>query len=106
MNLSEIIDSAKADDAKIILLTSPIPSLATYFNSTGRSYLHENHLIYNDAIRETAAVHSVGLVDLAAIFDQYSNLFDNPEKDPFHYNKLGHDLAAVEIFKFIRDWSP
>lgn len=106
MNLSEIIDSAKADDAKIILLTSPIPSLVTYFNSAGRSYLHENHLIYNDAIRETAAVHSVGLVDLAAIFDQYSNLFDNPEKDPFHYNKLGHDLAAVEIFKFIQDWSP
>ncbi len=100
-NLGDIITFARQDGARVILLTSPIPSLQTYFETGGRSILHENHLIYNDAIREMAAVYSTGLVDLAAIFDRYNNLFDNAGQDPFHYNKLGHDLAAVEIYKFM-----
>ena len=101
VNLSEIIDTARSDGARVILLTSPIPSLPTYYGTRGRSFLHENHQFYNDVVRETAAVNSVGLVDLAAIFDRYDNLFDDVEKDPFHYNSRGHDLAAVEIFRFL-----
>jgi lysophospholipase L1-like esterase len=101
VNLSEIIDTARSDGTRVILLTSPIPSLPTYYGTGGRSFLHENHHFYNDAVRETAAVNSVGLVDLAAVFDRYYNLFDDVEKDPFHYNSRGHDLAATEIFRFL-----
>jgi len=100
-NLTEIIDTARSDGPRVILLTSPIPSLLTYYGTRGRSFLHENHHFYNNAVRETAAVNSVGLIDLAAIFDRYDNLFDDVEKDPFHYNSRGHNLAATEIFRFL-----
>lgn len=100
-NLGEIIRMAGEDGAQVILLTSPIPSLETYYDSDQKSLMHDMHYYYNDMTRETAATYSTRLVDLAAIFDRYDNLFDSVAADPFHYNSRGHALAADEIFREI-----
>ena len=97
-NLGKIITAARDDGADVILITSPIPSMETYYHTSERSYMHERHYYYNEMTRETAAVFSAGLIDMAAVFDQYGNLFDDVSKDPFHYNSRGHALAANEIF--------
>jgi len=102
-NLGEIIDMAHKDDARVILLTSPIPSMETYYNRTEKSYMHERHYYYNEMTREAAAVHGAELIDLAAIFDKYDDLFEDVTSDPFHYNSAGHALAATEIFREITE---
>ena len=101
VNLGEIIQMAREDGAQVILLTSPIPSMKSYYGSDEKSFMHEMHYYYNDVTREAAAIYSIRLVDLAAIFDQYDNLFDSVATDPFHYNSRGHALAAEEIFREI-----
>jgi lysophospholipase L1-like esterase len=102
-NLAEIIRAARQDSTRVILMTSPIPSVETYYGLSKQSPMHVLHRFYNDAIRETAATFTTGLVDLAAIFDRRSDLFDDVKQDPFHYNIRGHALAAQEIFRFLED---
>ncbi|MDD4050896.1 MAG: SGNH/GDSL hydrolase family protein [candidate division Zixibacteria bacterium] len=102
-NLAEIIRAARQDSTRVVLMTSPIPSMERYYGISKQSVMHELHRYYNDAIRETAASFTTGLVDLAAIFDRRSDLFDNVKQDPFHYNIRGHVLAAQEIFRFLDD---
>jgi lysophospholipase L1-like esterase len=101
-NLGEIIAAADEDNTRVVLLTSPIPSMESYYGLSKQSPMHVLHQYYNDAIRLTAASFSLGLVDLAAIFDRRSDLFDDVKRDPFHYNARGHALAAEEIFRFLQ----
>ncbi len=100
-NLTALARMVREDGARVIFLTSPIPSLKSYYGLEGQSYLHESHRYYNEVIRETAAANSAGLVDLAAVFDRHQGLFDDVSRDPFHYNSEGHALAADEIFRFM-----
>jgi hypothetical protein len=96
-NLGEIIDMARADGATVILLTSPMPKATP----PDKGFEFQIHRHYNDMIRETAATYGVALVDLAAIFDRYDNLFDDPMTDPYHYNAEGHAVAADELISVI-----
>jgi lysophospholipase L1-like esterase len=103
VNLGEIAETARRDGADVILMTSPIPSMETYYDSPQQSYMHERHYYYNDMTREAAAAYSVSLIDLAAIFDEHDDLFDDVARDPFHYNSRGHALAAEEIYRIISE---
>lgn len=100
-NLGDIIKMARTDGAKVLLMTSPIPSMKSYYSSSEQSYMHERHHHYNEMTREAAAANSISLIDLAAIFDQYDDLYDDVTLDPFHYNAQGHALAAGEIYRVI-----
>jgi len=103
-NIDDIIEMGRNDGARVILLTSPAPDLKTYYNISARSYLHERHRHYNEIIREAAAAHSAPLVDLAGLFDHYDNLFDDVARDPFHYNRRGHRLAAEAILEVLIEY--
>jgi lysophospholipase L1-like esterase len=96
-NLGEIIDLARADGAAVILLTSPMPAAAP----PKKEIEFQMHRHYNDMVRETAATYNTSLVDLAAVFTRYDSLFDDPTRDPYHYNARGHAIAADAIFPMI-----
>jgi len=100
-NLIELCEMVRADGAVPILLTSPIPSLETYYPPGHKSNLHAYHALYNRIIRDVAAEQNCGLVDLAKQFDNYRGLFDDPMVDPIHFNNRGHDLAARLIADYI-----
>lgn len=102
-NLGRIIRSAQTDGTAVILLTSPSPAVPPVPGTAFNQLVQEIHFSYNQMTRESAAWYSVGLVDLAGIFDRSGNLFDDPLRDPFHYNRHGHALAADEIFRFLRE---
>jgi len=97
-NLGQIVGMARQDGVRVILMTSPIPSLEDQGGAAGGRLTFSLHNYYNDQTREAAARYETGLVDLAAIFDQYRNLFDDPRIDPFHYSRQGHAVAAEAIF--------
>ncbi len=96
-NLGEIIRMARQDGARVILLTSPMPSPAVYRDLSRDRFTLEVHSHYNDMTQEAAATFGTVLVDLAALFDRHDNLFDDPNRDPYHYNSRGHALAADEL---------
>ncbi len=96
-NLGEIIGMAREDGARVILLTSPIPSSDQYYHSRRELATYRLHGFFNDMTREAAATFGTELVDLAAIFDRKTELFDDVDHDPYHYNSRGHELAAEEI---------
>lgn len=100
-NLTDIWRTALRDSIKVVFMTSPIPAMKIYYGLNRQSDMHELHRQYNEAIRETAISLSAGLIDLAAVFDRYTNLYDNVRIDPFHYNSHGHATAAEEIFSFL-----
>lgn len=102
-NLLAICRSATTAGVKPILLTSPIPSLATYYPQNRVSRMHEIHAQYNLEIRRIAFENDFELVDLANEFDKFDDLFDNAEKDPIHFNSKGHSVAAQAILKTLRD---
>ncbi len=102
-NLTAIISASKKANIRVILLTSPIPSIEKYYRIEAKSVMHQLHYNFNQVTSQTAARQSVGLVDLAGIFDRYDDLFDNVKTDPFHFNVKGHRRAATEILQFLTD---
>ncbi len=96
-NLGEIIDMARAEGAEVILLTSPLPGTAP----PRKELEFQIHRHYNEMIRETAATYGAALVDLAAVFSRHDDLFDDPVRDPYHYNAWGHAVAAEAIFPVV-----
>lgn len=102
-NLTAMVRIADSAGIWPILLTSPIPSLETYYSPGARSAMHEFHARYNEIIRDVARETSAGLVDLAAAFDRYSGLWDDARIDPIHFNARGHAVAAELIAAYIRD---
>ncbi len=105
-NLLELCRSITADNARPILLTSPIPDLKTYFPPGHKSGLHTFHERYNEIIRAVAAEGGYGLVDLARAFEGRAGLFDDPAVDPTHFNDYGHRLAAELIAAHLTDILP
>ena len=101
-NLEEIGRMVQEDGARPIFLTSPIPSLDTYYPPGYKSNLHTYHELYNEMIRDAAGSNGWGLVDLARAFDHYRGLFDDPLVDPIHFNAGGHELAAELIYEYLQ----
>jgi lysophospholipase L1-like esterase len=102
-NLREICRVARSKGITPILLTSPIPSLATYYPPGSKSPLHSFHEKYNQAIRELSVSDTVDLVDLAREFDCYGDLFDDAPNDPIHFNTRGHRVAAELLAEYMRE---
>ncbi len=101
VNINELIDSIIANNARPILLTSPIPSLEKYYPAGYKSGLHSFHDKYNQIMREIASAKNIELVDLAIEFDKYDDLFDDPLVDPIHFNEQGHLIAAQAIYNHL-----
>ncbi len=97
-NLMNIIEQARAIGSYPILLTSPIPSLETYYPPHRRSPMHEAHYRYNRIVREMAFENDVAIVDLAAEFNLHDDLFTDATMDPIHFNPRGHKLVAKLLY--------
>jgi lysophospholipase L1-like esterase len=102
-NLMEICRLARSHGAIPILLTSPIPSLTTYYPPGSRSPMHRYHEKYNQVIRDLSISEDIHLVDLAREFDRYNDLYDDAPNDPIHFNAKGHSIAAELIAKYIHE---
>lgn len=100
--LQEICRFACSNGATPILLTSPIPSLTTYYPPGSRSPMHRYHEKYNQVIRDLSTSDGIDLVDLAREFDRFDGLYDDAVKDPIHFNAQGHRLAAELLAAYIR----
>lgn len=101
-NIDAILQYCKREKIKPILLTSPIPSLEKYYPSGARSLMHDYHEYYNYQTRQLAKFNKIPIVDIAVIFNDYDNLFDNAAEDPIHFNAEGHKTAAGAIYEYFK----
>jgi len=101
-NEAVICDTAKNQNIRVLLLTSPIPALEKYYPPGRKSPMHDYHEAYNMQSRLLATNTKTPLVDLARIFDEYDDLFDNATIDPIHFNSKGHRVAATAIYEYLK----
>ena len=102
-NLLSLCRAARSHGTRPILMTSPIPSLKKYYPAGSVSNLHTYHNRYNDAVRRLARDEHLELIDLAEEFDRYDDLYDDPVRDPIHFNSMGHRVAAELIVDYLRE---
>jgi len=102
-NLEFIVRQCRQNNITPILLTSPIPSLEKYYPPGKKSMMHNYHQYYNRQIRSLARNSKTALVDLAAEFDKYDNLFDDASHDPIHFNEKGHKVAAELLYDHLKN---
>ncbi len=100
-NLREICRAARSQGATPLLMTSPIASLDIYYPPGSRSPMHNYHEKYNQVMRDVAASEGVGLIDLAREFNRFTDLYDDAQEDPIHYNARGHRVAAELLAGYI-----
>jgi lysophospholipase L1-like esterase len=101
-NLNMIVNYARVNGIRPILLTSPIPALDKYYPPDSRSPMHQYHERYNERTRRLAADSKTELIDIARDFDNYDNLYDDAPKDPIHFNAAGHRTAAELIYNYLK----
>ena len=101
-NLKAICRLCVDNSIRPILLTSPLPSLGTYFPPGTKSNMHAYHEFYNEMVRRLAVEEQFELVDLARAFDLRDDLFDDASRDPIHFNSEGHRFAGELIADYLR----
>ncbi|MFH2035821.1 MAG: SGNH/GDSL hydrolase family protein [Candidatus Zixiibacteriota bacterium] len=102
-NLETIAVHCLKNNIVPIVLTSPIPSLDKYYPPGSKSMMHNYHEYYNHQARNLTRNSPIQLIDLARIFDNYDNLFDDARTDPIHFNVLGHKVAGEAIYDYLKE---
>ncbi len=102
-NLKSIIDKATVENAVAIVLSSPIPSLENYYPPDSKSNMHYYHNYYNNRARLVTLDANAELIDAAAHFDNYNDLFDDAKMDPIHFNTKGHLVLAEQIYQYLKN---
>jgi len=102
-NLEVIIHFSTNSGAIPVILTSPIPSLENYYPAGSKSNMHRVHEQYNYQARLAAENGRAILIDVAAKFNEYDDLFDDAAIDPIHFNARGHEVAAETIYDYLKN---
>ncbi len=63
--------------------------------------MHYYHELYNSQTRLVARNSRAELIDIAGIFDDFNDLFDNAPNDPIHFNATGHKVIAEKISEYL-----
>ncbi len=101
-NLNVIVNYARSEKTKPILLTSPIPALDKYYPSGRVSPMHKFHDYYNMQTRLLSRNAQIPVIDIAREFDNFNNLYDNAPQDPIHFNAAGHRVVAEAIYNYLK----
>lgn len=102
-NLKTMVRFAYRQKTHTIILTSPMPSPEKYYPPGSKSSMHQYHEAYNMMARQAANTTVAESIDLAAIFNNYDNLFDDATNDPIHFNTRGHEIAAEAIYEYLKN---
>lgn len=99
-----VVKKMQAQGIKVILVTPAAIGERHDYSNTQDGDLN----LYSNWIRDYAAAHALGLVDLRKVFHDYSvaNNAENKEQgiltyDRVHLNAKGNELVAIEMWKAI-----
>jgi lysophospholipase L1-like esterase len=102
-NLKELEKIAQGSGIKVFFLSIPISSAKVFLGLGKTSKPHIANKYYNKALRETTSEISVPLIDVALLFEDRGDLYDNGREEFIHYNAKGHQVIADAIYQYFRE---
>ncbi len=100
-NLKEIESLCRQNGIEVLILTLPVASIKAHWGPGKTSVPHLLNQAYNNAIRQLAVAENYRALDIAALFYDRADLYDDAHNDYIHYNARGHQLVARVIFDYI-----
>jgi lysophospholipase L1-like esterase len=105
-NLIEIGDFCRKNDIRVVFLTNPIASLEAFWGPGKISKTHVINQAYNQAIKDLAESHGFKVLDIAGLFFNRKDLYEDGKADFIHYNDQGHKLIARTIYEYLQRQEP
>lgn len=94
---SGMIQAAQAQGVKVLLLTpTPINCMGLDAPAAKRAEI----FAHAQQVRQLAARHQVGLVDVTALFEPLLGRVYDYLSEPNHPNRAGHEIVADELLRF------
>ena len=102
-NLKEMARVAQDSGIKVIFLSTPVASARIFLGPGKTSKPHIANKYYNNALREFSQKIKVPLIDVALLFEERGNLYDNGREEYIHYNAKGHQVIAEAIYRYFQE---
>jgi len=99
-NLKELAKIAQDSGIKVFFLSLPIASARVFLGPGKTSKPHIANKYYNKTLRETTSEMGVPLIDVALLFEDRGDLYDNGREEYIHYNAKGHQVIADAIYQY------
>ena len=100
-NLLEITLIASKENIPVIFLTTPIASLESFWGTGKVSKTHQWHQVYNNVILNLPSSNNLYILDIASVFENRKDVYDDVQNDFIHYNPSGHKLIAENLYNFL-----
>ncbi len=102
-NLKELAKIAESAGIKVFFLSSPVSSAKVFLGPGKTSKPHIANKYYNKALKETTSELSLPLMDVALLFEDRGDLYDNGREEFIHYNSKGHQVIADAIYRYFQE---
>jgi len=102
-NLKELAKIAQGSGIKVFFLSLPVSSAKVFLGPGKTSKPHIANKYYNKALRETTSEIGVPLIDVALLFEDRGDLYDNGREEFIHYNARGHQVIADVIYQYFQE---
>jgi lysophospholipase L1-like esterase len=102
-NLEQMAEVARDSGIKVIFLSTPISSARIFLGPGKTSKPHIANKYYNQALREFSQKIKVPLIDVALLFEDLGDLYDNGREEYIHYNAKGHQIIAEAIYRYFQE---
>jgi lysophospholipase L1-like esterase len=99
-NLKELARIARDSGISVFFLSLPISSAKVFLGPGKTSKPHIANKYYNKTLRETTSEIGAPLIDVALLFEDRGDLYDNGREEYIHYNANGHRVIADAIYKY------
>lgn len=101
-NLEEMARAALDSGITVILLSTPVSSAKIFLGPGKTSKPHIANRYYNNALREFSQKGGVPLVDVALLFEERGDLYDEGREEFIHYNAKGHQVIAEAVYRYLQ----
>ena len=101
-NVKELARIAQGAGIKVFFLSIPVSSAKVFLGPGKTSKPHIANKYYNTALREITSEIGVPLIDVALLFEDRGDLYDNGREEFIHYNARGHQEIADAIYQYFQ----
>ncbi len=101
-NLEQMAKIAENWDIEVIFLSTPVSSARIFLGPGKTSKPHIANKYYNQALRELSERIKVPLIDVALLFEDRGELYDNGREEYIHFNAKGHQVIAEAIYEYFQ----
>jgi lysophospholipase L1-like esterase len=101
-NLEQMAKIARDSGVEAIFLSTPVSSARIFLGPGKTSKPHIANKYYNQALKELSKKIEVPLIDVALLFEDRGDLYDDGREEYIHFNAKGHQVIAEAIYEYFQ----